>query len=83
MEEKLNDLVTRVFSYSTSPKVEVKDELLKAYKFAEAAHSGQKRLSGESYILHLLETALILADWKMDLTTVVAGLLHDCVEDAG
>ncbi len=84
MEDKLNELVKRVLSYNKSSNLNLAESrLLKAYNFASNAHLGQKRLSGEPYIIHLLETSLILADWKMDLTTVVAGLLHDCIEDAG
>ncbi|WP_274362652.1 RelA/SpoT family protein [Paenibacillus thermotolerans] len=52
-----------------------------AYSFAEAAHSGQVRKSGEPYILHPLAVADILLDLQMDATTVIAGLLHDVVED--
>lgn len=57
--------------------------LNKAWEFAKNAHKDQKRFSGDPYVTHPLETALILADWKLDLTTVIAGLLHDVVEDAG
>ena len=53
----------------------------KAYKFAEKAHSGQKRKSGEPYFNHVLATADILYSWNMDDETISAGLLHDVVED--
>lgn len=53
----------------------------KAYMFADLAHSGQKRKSGEDYITHPLNTALILAQWKLDEDTIIAGLLHDVIED--
>ncbi len=53
----------------------------KAYVFAKQAHEGQQRLSGEPYFLHPYEVAGILADLGMDITTVVAGLFHDIVED--
>lgn len=53
----------------------------KAFKFAEKAHTGQKRLSGEDYISHPLNVALFLADLKLDSSTVAAGLLHDVLED--
>jgi GTP pyrophosphokinase len=55
----------------------------KAYAFAENAHRGQKRMSGEPYFNHVVATATILHDWHMDDTTVAAGLLHDTVEDTG
>ena len=53
----------------------------KAYLFAEKAHEGQKRNSGESYFIHVFETAKILAELGMDTKTIVAGLLHDTIED--
>ena len=53
----------------------------KAYRFADAAHQGQKRKSGEPFIAHPVEVALILADLRMDADTLCAALLHDTVED--
>lgn len=53
----------------------------KAYIFAQKAHEGQKRLSGDPYFIHLLETAKILAQLGMDAKTIAAGLLHDVLED--
>ncbi len=55
--------------------------LVNAYDFAEKAHEGQKRLSGEPYFKHVLETAKILAQLGMDVQTIAAGLLHDVLED--
>jgi len=52
-----------------------------AYILAYESHIGQRRKSGEDYILHPVEVAEILADMKMDTDTIVAGLLHDVVED--
>lgn len=58
------------------------EELInKAYIFAEKAHEGQKRLSGEPYFIHPFETAKILAKLGMDTPTIIAGLLHDTLED--
>ncbi len=58
------------------------EELIKkAYKFAERAHEGQKRMSGEPYFVHVFETAKILAKLGMDTQTIAAGLLHDVLED--
>ncbi|PIX92028.1 hypothetical protein COZ26_03965, partial [Candidatus Kuenenbacteria bacterium CG_4_10_14_3_um_filter_39_14] len=54
-----------------------------AYEFAERAHQGQKRLSGEDYIQHALETAFKLATTDIDMPTVIAGMLHDVPEDTG
>lgn len=53
----------------------------RAAQIATAAHMGQKRKSGEDFIIHPVETACILAELKMDVQTIVAGLLHDTVED--
>jgi GTP pyrophosphokinase len=58
-------------------------ELERAYHFAEEAHRGQRRKSGEPYILHPVAVAEILADLKMDVTTLISALLHDVVEDTG
>ena len=53
----------------------------KAYFFAEKAHEGQKRMSGEPYFIHVFETAKNLAKIGMDTKTIIAGLLHDVLED--
>lgn len=53
----------------------------KAYLFAQKAHQGQKRKSGEPYFIHVFETAKNLADFGMDIKTITAGLLHDVLED--
>lgn len=53
----------------------------KAYKLSKEAHNGQTRLSGEPYIIHPVEVAIILADMKLDNTSIVAALLHDTIED--
>jgi guanosine-3',5'-bis(diphosphate) 3'-pyrophosphohydrolase len=52
-----------------------------AWIFCVQHHAGQKRASGEPYIIHPLEVAQVLAEWKMDSTAIAAGLLHDAVED--
>lgn len=53
----------------------------KAYQYAQEAHQGQKRKSGEPYIQHCLWTAWHLAEMKLDSSTIAAGLLHDVVDD--
>lgn len=58
-------------------------QVRKAYFFAEKAHEGQKRLSGDPYITHPLAVAVILADMHMDHQCLMAALLHDVIEDTG
>ncbi|MDD3879787.1 MAG: bifunctional (p)ppGpp synthetase/guanosine-3',5'-bis(diphosphate) 3'-pyrophosphohydrolase, partial [Syntrophomonas sp.] len=55
--------------------------IAKAFRVAEQAHQGQKRISGEPYIIHPCEVALILADIEMDIPSICAALLHDVIED--
>lgn len=55
--------------------------IIKAYEFAQKAHEGQKRDSGEDYIVHPLGVAYILADLSLDNITIAAGILHDVIED--
>lgn len=59
------------------------DQVQKAYYYAEAAHEGQARSSGEAYITHPLAVAAILADMHMDHQCLMAALLHDVIEDTG
>jgi GTP pyrophosphokinase len=74
----LDDLTAKLRSYN--PEVDI-SLLRKAYFFSHEAHCSQKRREGTPYIGHPLEVASILADMKMDTTTIIAGLLHDTVED--
>src|SRR5690554_4585169 len=57
------------------------DQIRKVYDFAKRAHAGQRRDSGDDYITHPLEVANILVDMGLDLTSIIAALLHDVVED--
>jgi guanosine-3',5'-bis(diphosphate) 3'-pyrophosphohydrolase len=57
------------------------DLVQRAYRFSEHSHQGQHRASGEPYLSHPLEVAGLLVNFKMDVTTVTAGLLHDVLED--
>lgn len=57
------------------------DIVERAYNYAAQAHEGQKRVSGEDYIFHPLEVAMILAELNMDNITIAASLLHDVIED--
>jgi GTP diphosphokinase / guanosine-3',5'-bis(diphosphate) 3'-diphosphatase len=58
-----------------------RDLLVRAYRFSERAHEGQKRLSGENFVSHCVEVAKILVDLQLDTVTVASGLIHDVVED--
>lgn len=60
---------------------EEKQLIEKAYKLAEDAHQGQKRNSGEDFIIHPLKVAYNLAELSMDVPTIIAGILHDIIED--
>jgi GTP diphosphokinase / guanosine-3',5'-bis(diphosphate) 3'-diphosphatase len=62
------------------PQADV-DLLRRAYLFSAREHKGQKRASGEAYLVHPLEVANILADMRLDAVSVATGLLHDVVED--
>lgn len=63
-----------------NPEINI-ENIRKAYEIANEAHKDQQRLSGEPYIVHPMEVAIILANLKMDETTIIAALLHDVVED--
>ena len=72
------ELVERVTRYDPDAN---EDLLNRAYVYAMKAHGNQKRASGEAYFNHPLEVAAILADMKLDSSTIAAALLHDTVED--
>ena len=77
-EDLYQVLIRHVKKYHPSDDISV---IEKAYKVASEAHKDQKRKSGEPYIIHPLYVAIILADLEMDKETIVAGLLHDVLED--
>ena len=77
-ETLYQDLISRVQKYHPSDDISM---IEKAYKTAYEAHKTQVRKSGEPYIIHPLCVAIILADLELDKETIVAGLLHDVVED--
>jgi GTP pyrophosphokinase len=74
----LEDLKDKILAYHPTADIKLVE---KAYHFSEAAHEGQIRRSGEAYISHPLSVAGILADLKLDLDSIITGLLHDTVED--
>ena len=77
-EQLYQDLIKRVQKYHPSADISM---IEKAYAIASEAHKDQKRKSGEPYIIHPLNVAFILADLELDKETIVAGILHDVVED--
>jgi len=77
-EMTLEDLLAEVRQYLTPQDVET---IQRAYNVASQAHMGTLRRSGEPYIQHPLEVALLLADMRIDADSIVAALLHDVVED--
>ncbi|HPA25764.1 MAG TPA: RelA/SpoT family protein [bacterium] len=74
--------INRILEIIKKNNAEADLDLLRlVYDFAKEAHQGQKRTSGEEYIQHPLEVAYKLAEYKMDLATIMAGLLHDVPEE--
>lgn len=80
MEEKelLGKLIDRIKKNNLEVDI---NKITEAFTLAAESHVGQKRRSGEGYILHPVEVAEILVDMRMDTDTLVAGILHDVVED--
>ena len=77
-EFMLENLILKIQQYN--PQVNMK-QVIKAYSFAEAAHGGQYRNSGERFFVHPYNVAMILVELNMDTDTIIAGLLHDVLED--
>lgn len=75
---ELEPMISRVMNYQPNAPI---SEMIHAYRYAERAHAGVKRLSGDPYISHCLAVAEILTGLKMDVSTICAGLLHDVIED--
>lgn len=77
-EELYNILKECILKYHPSTDL---SGIEKAYRVADKAHTGQKRKSGEPYIIHPLCVAIILAQLELDKETIIAGILHDVIED--
>src|SRR3954470_6430625 len=75
---RLNDILERVGQYRPDADL---DLVKKAYVYSAKVHQGQVRKSGEPYLVHPLEVAGLLAELKLDEASIVAGLLHDTIED--
>lgn len=78
MGPEVNMIIDKVKAYDPEADFGL---IEKAFNYAEIAHTGQKRNSGEPYIIHPVEVAMILADIEMDTASICAALLHDVVED--
>ena len=76
----INEFACRLKSYLNPGQVSL---VRRAYYYAEQAHDGQTRRSGDPYIIHPLEVASILADMHMDHQSLMAAMLHDVIEDTG
>jgi len=74
----LENLISKIEEYNPQCDVEL---IIRAYNYAENAHQGQYRKSGERYFIHPVEVAKILIELQMDNSTIAAGLLHDVIED--
>ena len=75
---RFNDILEKVNPYLTSEDIA---EVTKAYAYSAKVHAGQKRYSGEPYLIHPMEVTSILADIKLDKESIITGLLHDTIED--
>ncbi len=78
MEKELQSLIRRIREYDAGAN---EDQIKKAYDFAKKKYKGQKRLSGDSFIVHATETAKILTTQKVDESTIIAALLHELKPD--
>ncbi|MFL2536261.1 MAG: bifunctional GTP diphosphokinase/guanosine-3',5'-bis pyrophosphate 3'-pyrophosphohydrolase [Candidatus Azotimanducaceae bacterium] len=78
--QTIDALATQLTQYLDQNQV---DQVVRAFEFAEVAHEGQFRKSGEPYINHPLAVAAILAEMRMDHQCLMAALLHDVIEDTG
>ncbi len=75
---RITDILDKAQEYLSDEYLEM---IEKAYIFSATVHQGQSRLSGEPYLIHPLEVTGILVDMKLDVATIITGLLHDTVED--
>jgi GTP pyrophosphokinase len=75
---RISDIIDKVTDYNPDANVALINQ---AYVYSAKVHDGQVRLSGEPYLSHPLEVAGILADMKLDVVSIAAGLLHDVIED--
>ncbi len=79
MKTRFEKILSQIISYN--PEADV-TKIRKAFLIAQKAHTNQKRISGEAYLNHPLSVIQFLADWRLDSGSIIAGLLHDTVEDS-
>jgi len=75
---RINDILDKITGYHPDADLDIVE---RAYVYSARVHAGQVRLSGEPYLMHPLEVANILVDMRLDVVSVVAGILHDVLED--
>ena len=75
---RINDILDKITGYHPDADLDIVE---RAYVYSAQVHAGQVRLSGEPYLMHPLEVANILADMRLDVVSVAAGILHDVLED--
>ena len=75
---RINDILDKITEYHSDADLDIVE---RAYVYSARVHAGQVRLSGEPYLMHPLEVANILADMRLDVVSVAAGILHDVLED--
>ena len=78
MLPEIDNIIEKVKSYEPEADFE---QIERAFHYALMAHAGQKRISGEPYIIHPVEVALIMTEIEADTASICAALLHDVVED--
>lgn len=76
IEKRFQELLVNISEYNPNANL---DQIREAWEFAKLAHGEGKRPAGELWTLHVLKVARLLADWKLDTATIMAGLLHDTI----
>jgi len=69
--------------FDSDPDKEAVTFIWEAFRYSKNAHEGQQRRSGDPYFTHCASVGIILSEWKMDIRTIAAGLMHDVIEDTG
>jgi guanosine-3',5'-bis(diphosphate) 3'-pyrophosphohydrolase len=80
MEREFKELLSTIKEYNEKADFR---KIKYAWEFAKIAHIQQRRLTGEGFVNHPLQVAKILASWKLDTTSIIAGFLHDTIEEGG